>query len=106
MPLPQDQEVLFLLSEDVRMETGGKVSLLGLYSGNEVVVFGAEGAPPPIIPGLGFFFSILGGEGNFAARFQLVSPDANPIADHEVGQVNKNAAGAVNLMMRFHPFPA
>ena len=68
----RNTEVLFVVCEDARTELGNKVSLLGLYVGNEVLF------PPNsnyIIPSLTFAFLIRYGKTGDAVHPSIIAPN-------------------------------
>jgi hypothetical protein len=104
MPLPEDHQVIFLPCDDVRQEAAGKVSLLGMYSGGEIIVY----APPneqTVLPSLSFLFVVMGGQGTFQTRFEITDPNNNPVVNHPMANSVKNANAALNIIIRMTPFP-
>ena len=78
--IPTKRDVKFLLSEDIRQEVHGKLSLQGYMPGEHFLV---GGKPPDgagsnvafVLPSLAFLFVITGGEGKFSGRFKVIAPD-------------------------------
>jgi hypothetical protein len=78
MKLPTKRDVQFILSEDLRQEAPGKLSILGFMPGATI---GVGGAPPKEIPGaafvlqsLAFLFIISGGQGKFGGSLKIFAP--------------------------------
>jgi hypothetical protein len=74
--------VKLLVAEDLRQETMGKFSLLGILPGERFLVGGPAPISPPgfpsvvfMIPSLAFVFIISGLEGNLAGKFSILAPD-------------------------------
>jgi hypothetical protein len=74
--------VKLLVAEDLRQETMGKFSLLGVLPGERFLVGGPAPISPPgfpnaafMIPSLAFVFIISGLEGNLAGKFFILAPD-------------------------------
>jgi hypothetical protein len=77
--LPTKGGIKFILAEEVRQETGGKFSLLGVFPGGR---FAVAGPPPPgvgnaaiVLQSLAFVFIVEGGEGKQSGRFKILAPD-------------------------------
>ena len=104
MPLPEERHLTFVVCEELRQETGGKVSLLGVYGGEEILVIAPPGEAP-ILSGIGFYYCFGGGEGTFAARFELTDPHGTQVISNPVGQLVKRPDGALNVMVQLRPFP-
>lgn len=66
-----------LLCEEVRSELGAKMSLLGFYGGDTIVV----STSPAVMRGLAFVFSfdVLRGTSPRTATFWLVGPNGRPV---------------------------
>lgn len=81
--LPSRGDVKFFLAEDVRPESNGKMSLMGLLPGEFVGVLGPS--PPAAniafaIPSLSFLFVVSGpSSGQFSTRFRITAPDKKTV---------------------------
>ena len=102
----------FLLADAIRQEAGGKLTLLGLYAGDEVVL---QGELPDVVPdgmkgvaiqGLTVLIMIPDGHGEFQCRFQLFDPTGDLLIDGRAAvTVNKQKGIASNLLFPISPFP-
>lgn len=66
-----------LVADDIRQEQGGKLTLVGVYSGNNIIFELPENAPAnarPVLPALSVYAAFLDGEGEYSARIDLLSP--------------------------------
>ncbi len=70
-------EVVFLLAEDIREEVRSKLSLLGVFSGDDIIIRGEK----PAIPSLAFFLLIRDGRGTFESSFRINSEEGKNIVD-------------------------
>lgn len=106
------KEVRFLLADGVREETGGKVTVLGLYSGDDVVL---QGDLPPILPegmlglalpNLSFLVVIKDGAGEFQVQYSLVDPMGGSIGRPNLEQtISKQKGIPTNIIVQVSPFP-
>jgi hypothetical protein len=81
--------LLVLICESVRQEPLGKLSVLGWYNGDEIILHRLPSAPDPWIPtlpGLAFLFQFLGGEGTFPVKFSFADPAGKQIAEMDFGE--------------------
>jgi len=106
------KEVRFLLAESVREEVGGKLSLAGLYSGDEVVMQGV--LPSQLPPGVGgvalqhgltVLALMKGGSGEFDLNMKILAPDGSQLAISENIKVNLQPDRTGNLIVPAIPFP-
>ena len=77
--LPNPAKVTFILCEIARTEADGKLSLFGIYVGEEISVNGAASNPSVPIPALAPVFLIDDGEGTFDSVVEITGPIGNPI---------------------------
>jgi hypothetical protein len=104
--------VKFLLADAVRQEQGGKLTMLGLYSGDSVLLNDPlpkvlpEGKQGLALPGLTIVATICDGQGHFDCSIHLFGPDgkergkgANRL------EVNKQKDASANLIFPMEPFP-
>lgn len=76
---PKAENVKYLLCEQVRPELNKKLTLMGLYAGDQIVFLpAAPGQFPYTLAGLAFVYIMKGGLGEFEARFKLLDPDNKP----------------------------
>jgi hypothetical protein len=81
---PAKRSIKFILAEDIRNESDGKFSLLGVFPGER---FAIGGEPPPgltnaafFIQSLIFLFIISGGdEGKHPGHFKIIGPDKKTV---------------------------
>ncbi len=79
---PTDGSVLFLIAEQVRPETGGKLSIIGFYAGGDILV--PENTTQTVLSSLAFIFIFKDGEGQFKTRLTIMSPSGKQLADIEL----------------------
>jgi hypothetical protein len=77
---PPDAAVNFLLAESVRQEAGGKLTVIGFYPGNQLLI--PKGTKQTVTP-LAFIFLALEGEGTFPTTISLVSPSGKAMFQDE-----------------------
>ena len=66
-------QVTFILCEFARQEQGGKLSLLGVFGGNDIRIFGATESTAAM-PSLALVFVVDGGAGTFDSSVALSGP--------------------------------
>ena len=98
--LPSKSDLKFLVAEDLRAETGGKVSLVGLIPGERLAVQGS--APPGVafaIPSITFIFILTGSSaGQFRGHFRIIAPDKKTvISDMPLEKPISKVAGRATL---------
>ncbi len=104
-------QLRFLLADAVREEAGGKVSILGFYSGDEVVLQGElptkleEGAQAVALPALTILVLFVDGYGNFQLRLQVFDPTGKPFGLSKPMQINKVKGAPYNIILPIMPFP-
>jgi hypothetical protein len=100
--LPRDDEVVFLVCENIREEPNKKLSLLGVYTSNQILV------PPDtsevFLPALSFIFIFRGGEGSFIPSVQFTTPSGKTIAEGKVAEKVTLGEGGYNMLLNFIPF--
>lgn len=105
-------EPVFYLAEDVRIEQGGKISMLGFFSNSTIQIHLPPGTPNPTrekVIGIGSL-SVLSAyhnvPGTHTIKFRLAGPDGTVIAETVEGSIAPNAGDTgLNLISRFSPMP-
>lgn len=105
------KDIQFLLADAVRQESGGKLTLLGFYSGHTVIL--QDPIPKDIpdhvhgiaLPGLTIVATIFDGHGMFDGQFCLFSPSGIPLGKGETAPIEKQKNVPSNLIFPIHPFP-
>ena len=98
----------FLIAEDIRQEERGKITFLGAFTGGEIEVTPEPNAVGPLaLSGLGVYFGIKGGRGNFRIRVELVDPENANLLPANTQQQLEKPQETVNLdvMFKIAPFP-
>jgi hypothetical protein len=91
---PSDARALFLLCESVRQEQNSKLTLLGLYTGGELLV--PLDTKLVTLQSLGILFIFYDGEGTFSPTLNLFAPSgAVIIKDAKVQAGTKESDGAI-----------
>jgi hypothetical protein len=102
------QKAQFFLCEDVRIETSGKLSLMGFFSDSAVLAqIPIEVSPsenePLLIEGLCVLVTLSGFEGTHHVRAEIVEPTTNKAASMERDLVFSENRTA-NLVLRMRPY--
>lgn len=94
MKRPRKQfDARFLLCEDIRAEALGKISLIGVYVGERVVVWPLPGRKPTDtkdvaqIGPLAFVVVVSGPSGKYKTAFELVNPDGKRWGSKQLGKL-------------------
>lgn len=101
--MPTDEQVVFLLCEHIRQEQGNKLTLIGLYSGGNIIFPHADGMN---LPSVSMLFIFSDGVGSFKGRFALIDPDGNAMLDHDWGEMSKTLEHKMNMIVQVSPFKA
>lgn len=101
----------FFLADDLRQEVGGKVSAIGLYSDDVIVLQLPTEEPAPTVEkpigfeGICVLISLSGLVGTRECNFELLGPTGTPILRAAPASVDfPTAANSVNLISKFRPF--
>jgi hypothetical protein len=108
---PESLEAKFILCEDVRSESHGKVTLIGAYPGDIIVL--ASGPPPEkllagqvaVLPRLAIAMFIKGGNGTYPVSGNLLGPREETIAQGEFGATALAQDKSVAVVMQAGSFP-
>ncbi len=105
------KQARFLLAEAIRDEAAGKVSLLGLYSTDEVVV---QGPLPAVVPegmhgvalqSLAILVIFVDGYGEFHVKFEFYDPDGKRFRPDLEAPITKVKGAGHNLALALVRFP-
>lgn len=106
------KNIQFLLADHVRQEEGGKLSLLGFYSGDAVLLKGPlpeeipEGMEGIALPGLTIVAVVRDGHGSFNSAIHLYGPNGKELGEGVKGHaLDKAKDGTANLLVPIQPFP-
>jgi hypothetical protein len=111
MSFPNRDKCTFFLGDDIRVEEGGKVSIMGLSVNGILQIQKAPGlvpvpAPdaPMIVHSVAFLASFNDGLGDFSVTFQLYKPDGNKVlpTDPPPATAKKNPDGPMNLILKLN----
>lgn len=100
--LPSDEKTLFILCEDIRQELGKKISLLGVFTGGNIIVQTTEESTT--LPSVGFYFVFTDGEGDFDGGFQVIGPNGESVTSKTGMKFQKKPGESMVLMMKITPF--
>jgi hypothetical protein len=106
MTLPDKSKIRFMLCDEVRLEMGNKLAILGFFPNNSVNLPHAQGIGPDPVQALTFIFLIEDGEGDFKARVDITDPFDNVLFSHDVGQLVKPENTVAVAIVRIAPFKA
>lgn len=95
--LPDNSSSIFLLCEDVRQEVGNKLSFMGVFPNNDIVI--PKGAPQ-IIPSLACVLVARGGSGSLATQLTVVDPDGFNMAAGPLENVMAEAGKSHLMLMK------
>jgi hypothetical protein len=75
---PRQSSIRFTLCDDIRQEVNGKVSLMGIYAADKVVLLDPKPIPEQkalaVLPSMALAFFIANAEGSLNMSVQLVPP--------------------------------
>lgn len=100
---PSDDKTIFLLCEDVREETGKKLTVLGLMLGGEIIV-PKQDHQNAALSSLAFLFALTDGEGVFKSEFSIIGPDNQPLIMGNPLETEKLPDAAASLIFKLLPF--
>ena len=93
----------FLLADAIRQELGGKLTIIGAYSGGGIV-FAKNQTFPAAMP-LSILVIFKDGEGTFQGKLRVLDPLNKPaIPEFPLGQVSKVANQVMQLALNFPAF--
>jgi hypothetical protein len=99
---PSDAAVLFLLSEAVRQEAGGKLTLLGFYPDAQLLI--PKGTEQVVMP-LAMTFIVTDGEGIFPTAVSLTAPSGKALFPKEnMSESVKHPGQPMSILVAAHPF--
>jgi hypothetical protein len=77
--LPKSELSTFILCEDIRQETGNKLSFMGVFANNDILV--EKDTRPIVIPSLMFALLARGGNGSCQSRVLLIAPNGETVVE-------------------------
>ncbi len=94
----------FLVADNVRQESTGKVTIIGAFSAGQIILTGKP-VFPVSLP-LAFFVVFKDGEGIFDAKIRITDPNQKTIGDAiSLGLLTKNPQQAMQLLINFPMIP-
>lgn len=106
------KNIHFLLADAVRQEEGGKLTVLGLYSGDAVLLKDPlpqvipEGMEGLALPGLTIVALVRDGHGSFSYDVRLFRPDGIALGKGADGmRLDKAKETPASLLVPIQPFP-
>ena len=100
--VPSDAAVNFLLAESVRQELGGKLTIIGLYPGNQITI---PKGTKQLVTSIAFAFIVLDGDGTFSTTFSLRAPSGKVIFKDDFLQRSvKNPGEPLIVLIAVQPF--
>jgi hypothetical protein len=100
--LPANDKIEFIVCENVRQETYGKLSLLGFFGAEEIRVDRA--LPFPAAFPLAFVFVLREGEGNFKVEIELHNPVGDVLFKSDLPNAVKLPERNHTITVNFTPF--
>ena len=103
---PSDAGVFFLLSEGVRQEANGKLTLLGFYPDSLLIIpKEAKQEGKQIVMPLAMTFVVSEGEGTFPTSVSLTSPSGKALfPDEKMPDSVKQPGQALSVLITVYPF--
>ena len=100
----------FVVCDDVRQETAGKVTIVGAYLGNEILCFPAPGAKFPkgivaILGSLALVVSFHGLGGSHDGVIEISDPAGKLLGKSPLGKIEFDPARTAVLMFKTNNFP-
>ena len=97
--------VKFLLSDDVRSEANGKITVVGLYADDKIFVQTLPGHPPPVgaVSALNQMVIIclaFDGDGIFPVSATVSAPSGQQLATMSLGQITFSPAGPSTIILQ------
>jgi hypothetical protein len=99
---PSDSTTRFLVCENIREEARGKISFLGVYTGDQILV--PINTTVVTLASVAFWFGFLDGEGQFAATVSLFSPTKTLLDQASMPAAEKEIGKMLNLIVNLAPF--
>jgi len=103
MTVPTDENVDFLVCDEVQQEPDGKLNLVGLYPTREVRI--EAGLKLPVSLNLAFVFILKDGDGHFRPVFRLVDPLGREMHKSSVPDLRKPADVGHTVSMNITTIP-
>jgi hypothetical protein len=100
--VPPPKHDLFIVADNVREETGGKLTIIGAFSFGEVQL--AKGTPLPAAITLSLYMAFKDGEGTFDASLALMDPAGQQLGVFNFGKITKNPGAPLNLIVNLPVF--
>ena len=99
---PSDVAVNFLLAESIRQETGGKLTIIGYYPGNQLLI---PKETKQLVTSIAFVFIALDGDGTFSTAVSLTAPSGKAIFKNEFLQNSvKHPGQPLSVLLAVQPF--
>jgi hypothetical protein len=96
----------FMLCEDARPEASGKISFLGAYVGEKIIVFSQKNKLPKGLKAVAVFgplaivVTVSGKRGKYQSRFALIAPDGTTMLEGTLGTMEIPKDGAASLIAK------
>lgn len=105
------KRVNFLLADQIREEAGGKLTIIGLYANDEIILLGDLPEELPIglqglaLPALSILVQLKDGIGNYNGEAQVIDPNGKPLIIPAKLTISLKENVWSNLIVPFVPFP-
>ncbi|MET0104727.1 MAG: hypothetical protein ABW072_06205 [Sedimenticola sp.] len=104
------EEVIILLADSVRPEIGGTTTLVGIYTGDNIViekdaVKNISESAPLLLPRITFWALFRCGEGEFSISFELSAPSGKQLGSGKIENITQAPGQTINFTMPISPFP-
>lgn len=100
--VPSDAKTLFLVADDIRIETGGKLTILGLFAAGQILLH------TPILPialqSLAFCMMFTDGEGKFSSTAKFLDPSGKDIVPPITAVLVKEPTKTATQILKLVPF--
>lgn len=101
----------FFLADDIRVEQGGKTSMIGFYPDSVIIAQLPKGAKDPTkrkpfaLQGLAILASFRDAFGTYELELMVRGPKGELISSAKGGKLLAERKGSLNFVPRFAPFP-
>jgi hypothetical protein len=93
---------LFLASDALRQEVGGKVTIMGAFAGGQIQL--APNTPLPAHMPLAILAAFYDGEGDFETKLRIKNPSGEDTGELGTGRITKQPSQAMQIMVNFGIF--
>lgn len=93
----------FVLAEDTRQESSGKVTIAGIYPGDRIVIHSRPTAKEPAVLRMLLYFNFRDGYGKFETKALILKPDGTTYFENKMGPSEKESEGSMTVVFALMP---